>query len=420
MNLSISNVRHRTCPRCKGPLRPLDLRGIEIDTCPTCQGAWFDQCEVEAFLRTKRDLPNYVPFAFRNWSDSSLPCPVCGRMMQTLHASDVFPFDMERCPDDKGYWFDGGEIDQVSAVAEQKTLRLKEQDTSVEDKMQKEIAQHEVARIERKRINRYQPEQAAAVLEDASFFDLSGPQKLMALLGLPVESDRFCEWRSWMNLCLIAINVAVFVMMLLASGSALGLVGLFPKEWFLSYGLVPERLLASPLGASYTVITSMFMHGGIVHLLGNMFFLFTVGDDVEKRLGHWPYLGFYLVAGIVADLVSLFTANTPSIPHIGASGAIAGVMGAYMALCPHKSFYVWMLRIGLFGNMIAVSAWLYLVFWFGAQLLSLKFGNPGIDYGAHIGGFAFGFVAGMIVRRTQTFNGFTGDWEWGRQPRLVD
>ena len=88
-------------------------------------------------------------------------------------------------------------------------------------------------------------------------------------------------------------------------------------------------------------------------------------------------------------------------------------MGAYLALCRHKSFYVWLFRVRWFGKMISVSAWLYLIFWFGTQLLSLKYGNPHVDYWAHIGGFVFGFIAGKIVARCQSFNGLTGRWEWG-------
>jgi membrane associated rhomboid family serine protease len=332
--------------------------------------------------------------------------------MQTLQKNDVFPFDIDMCPTDRGYWFDGEELDQIAAITGRKTLRLKERDTSAEDKAIQRIVDRKVARIESKLSRRRRPERSAAALESASFFDLSGAQKILAFVGLPVESDRLYEWRSWANLLTILANVAVFTLMVFMSGSFLGLLGLFTKEWCLSYGLVPERFSASPLSTSYTLVTAMFIHGGIIHLLGNMFFLFTTGDDVEKRLGHIPFFCFFILAGVVANLVSVFSGNAPAIPHVGASGAIAGVMGAYMALCRHKSCYIWLFRITIFGKMIAVSAWLYLLFWFGTQLLSLKFGNPGIDYWAHIGGFVFGFIVGKVVQATQSFNGFIGKWEW--------
>jgi membrane associated rhomboid family serine protease len=415
MKLSLTNKRKLTCPRCKGTLRAVDMGGIEIDACPNCNGSWFDQLEIEAFLRTSRNLSDYVPYALRTWWDSELTCPVCKGAMKTLRKNSVFPFDIDMCPVDKGYWFDGEELDQVAAIASKKTLRVGQVDTSVQDKMEQQIAQREVARIENRSINRYHPDEKAASFESVSFFELTGGQKLVAFLGLPVESGRFYEWRSLANLLIILANVAVFALMVAVSGSLFGLLGQFPKEWYMLYGLVPNRLSAAPVGASYTLLTSMFMHGGLLHLLGNMFFLFTTGDDVEKRLGHIPFLCFYLVAGIVADLVSVFTGNIPGIPHVGASGAIAGVMGAYLALCRHKSFYVWIFRIFVFGKMISVSAWLYLGFWFGIQLLCVKFGgNTHIDYWAHIGGFAFGFIVGTATKAMQSFNGLTGEWEWRR------
>jgi membrane associated rhomboid family serine protease len=395
-------------------LRPIEIGGIEIDVCQGCNGAWFDQFEVEAFLRTKRNLPDYIPHVLRQATDSELACPLCRKPMRTFLENSVFPFNIDMCPADKGYWFDGGELDQVAATVQKKTLRLKTADNSAEEKMQQQIARREVDRIQSKYANRYHPEEDAVTLENASFFDLSLAQKIVAFMGLPVESDRLYEWRSWMNLLIISANVAVFGVMMFMVGAVPALAGLFPKEWYLQYGLVPDRLTAAPLSAWYTLLTSMFMHGGFIHLFGNMFFLFTTGDDVEKRLGHVPFLFFYVAAGIAAHAVSVFTGNAPSIPHIGASGAIAGVMGAYLALCRHKSFYVWLFRMNVFGKMIAMSAWLYLVFWFGTQLLSLKFGNPGIDYWAHIGGFVFGFIAGKVVRSTQSFNGYTGQWEWRR------
>jgi membrane associated rhomboid family serine protease len=173
------------------------------------------------------------------------------------------------CPVDKGYWFDGEELDQVGAIAEKKTLRLKQCDTSLQDKMSQQITQREVAQIE-SRYNRYHLEQNAEALEGASFFDLSGGQKILAFLGLPVESGRFYEWRSWTNLLIILANSAVFGWMVFMAGSYVGPVGLFLQKWYMSYGLVPERFSASPLSTVHTLVTSIFIHGGIVHLLGNM------------------------------------------------------------------------------------------------------------------------------------------------------
>jgi len=230
---------------------------------------------------------------------------------------------------------------------------------------------------------------------------------------MPVESGNFYESKSWMNFIIILANVLVFGLMFWLCGSYLhALVGNFPEDWYMTFGLVPDQLKDAPVSKSYTLITSMFIHGGLLHLLGNMFFLFTTGDNIEKRLGHFKFLAFFLVSGVIADIVSIIAGGGSSVPHVGASGAIAGVMGAYMVLCRHKSFYLWFFRIFVIGKMISVSAWVYLLFWLIFQIISANTGGHGVDYWAHIGGFVFGVVVGIIVKYSQTFNAMTGKWEW--------
>lgn len=333
--------------------------------------------------------------------------------MQTLNKNPVFPFDIDMCPSDDGSWFDGEELEQVVATVDKKTLRLVPRIESSDQAVKQKLADREISRIQDRYINQYHSAETAAALDVVTWDDLTGGQQILAFLGLPVESDEFYQWRSTTNLFFILVNTVVFAGMVYTLGSVMGLLGLFPNDWYMHYGWVPQRFLAAPSQWGYTLLTSMFIHGGIAHLLGNMFFLFTTGDDVENRLGHRGYLVFYLAAGVVANLAGLFTTAGAGIPHIGASGAIAGVMGAYMALCKHKSFYVWLFRVSVFGRMVSVSAWLYLLFWFAMQLLSVKFGNPGVDYAAHIAGFVFGFTVGKLVQSNQIFNGLTGQWEWG-------
>jgi len=246
----------------------------------------------------------------------------------------------------------------------------------------------------------------------ASFFELSEGQKIVAFLGLPVETDRVYWWRSWMNLLIILASIATSGLMLYMLRSFHWFAGGVPEEWLRLYGFVPNLFSAAPLSTGHTLLSSTFIHGGIITLLGNMFFLFTTGDDVEKRTGHFFFLCFYLLAGAVTCLVNTFMGNLPAVPHIGSSGAIAGVIGAYMALCRHKRFYIWVFRIDIFGKMIAVSAWLYLAFWIGFQFLGVKYGAFGNDYWAQAGAFVFGFILGKAVQLGQSYNGLTRKWEW--------
>ena len=415
MKITIKDKRTLMCPRCNIPLDIKQWKWLELDVCPMCHGSWFDKWEIKAYLGlSKKDLIDYIPFEERKREDSGLPCPTCGKNLWTLKANSVFPFDIDMCNAEKGYWFDVGELDLAGKITENKKLRLKEVDHSIEERRREEFIKHQTTMIESKYRGGHRPEGTAPIIGDASFLnDLSPIQKVIAFIGLPVESGSFYESKSWVNLSLILGNVLVFVLMLLLSGSyTQGLSGNFPKEWYMHYGFIPDKFYTSPAGMSFTLFTSMFMHAGFLHLIGNMFFLFTTGDDIEKRVGHFPFLLFYLSAGIIADLVSLHFGNSPSVPHVGASGAIAGVMGAYMALCRHKSFYIWIIRIGIFGKMISVSSWIYLLFWFCFQLLSAKFGAYGVDYMAHIGGFGFGLVVGCLINLSQSYNAFTGQWEW--------
>jgi membrane associated rhomboid family serine protease len=165
------------------------------------------------------------------------------------------------------------------------------------------------------------------------------------------------------------------------------------------FGLVPNAVLH---GAQlYTFLTSMFLHADLIHLGGNMLFLYVFGDNVEDTFGHVRYLLFYLVAGFAASLLHIFTVlNTigQSIPTIGASGAIAGVLGAYFVLYPRSRiltlvFFFWI-------TIVAIPAVVFLGLWFVYQFLygTLAGAGGGVAYWAHIGGFITGIVFGVVWR----------------------
>jgi membrane associated rhomboid family serine protease len=145
-----------------------------------------------------------------------------------------------------------------------------------------------------------------------------------------------------------------------------------------------------------TVFSAMFMHGSWMHLIGNMVYLAIFGDQVEDRLGHIRFFIFYLFAGVVATLTQIFAEPTSVIPSIGASGAIAGVLGAYLVLYPHNRVKVLLLR-----NIVIVPASLVLGMWVILQLMghaSTQQGQGGVAYMAHIGGFVVGFATGALLR----------------------
>ncbi|MCI0401076.1 MAG: rhomboid family intramembrane serine protease [Gammaproteobacteria bacterium] len=170
-----------------------------------------------------------------------------------------------------------------------------------------------------------------------------------------------------------------------------------------SLGMIPvvlfhETELPSGLDLvppEFTVITSMFLHGGWMHLIGNMLYLWIFGNNVEDAMGHGRFLVFYLLCGILAALGQAVLNPMSTLPMIGASGAISGVLGAYLLLYPHARILV-LVPIGLLLTTVSMRAFWVLVFWFALQLLYSTVGDPtigGVAWFAHIGGF----VAGMAL-----------------------
>lgn len=172
-------------------------------------------------------------------------------------------------------------------------------------------------------------------------------------------------------------------------------------------GTIPAVFHASPLAAVMTdgwkIIASQFLHGGYVHLFGNMLFLWIVGDNVEDRLGHLKYLGFYLLSGTVAGIGHIVVARGVSaeVPCIGASGAIAGVIGAYLVWFPRRRIRFWYFFLFLIGT-FSVPAVVPIGLWFIEQLLLAKMNllgeAGGVAYWAHIGGFIFGLLVAAAYR----------------------
>jgi membrane associated rhomboid family serine protease len=196
------------------------------------------------------------------------------------------------------------------------------------------------------------------------------------------------------NYLLIAVNVMVFVLMWLAGPAQESLV--------YQFAMIPSNYTNGvDLGDILDVFTSMFMHAGIAHIAGNMLYLWIFGDNVEDRLGHVRYLVFYLVGGGVASLAQLLTNPGSQIPTVGASGAIAAVLGAYLVLFPHSRIATFV-PLGFFMRLTMVPAAIVLGFWFVMQFFSgvMSIGGPevgGVAYWAHIGGFVVGVVTAKLL-----------------------
>jgi membrane associated rhomboid family serine protease len=191
--------------------------------------------------------------------------------------------------------------------------------------------------------------------------------------------------RPIVTMMLIAVNVAVFLFQVTLDSYSL-------DHFIRTYGLIPARASAS------TFFTSMFLHGGWLHLIGNMWFLWIYGDNVEDTLGRWKYLLFYLGCGLAAGAAQFVMNPGSSVPMVGASGAIAGVMGAYVIKFPHARI-VMLVFLLVFVTTIEVPAIFVLGYWLLIQLVSgfgsiadMQLAKGGVAFFAHIGGFLAGAI----------------------------
>lgn len=183
------------------------------------------------------------------------------------------------------------------------------------------------------------------------------------------------------------------------------------RAFVLGYGMIPAEIVQGR--QLQTLVTSMFLHGGILHLLGNMWYLYIFGDNVEDRLGRLQYLAVYLVSGLFGSLLHILVSPHSAIPTIGASGAISGVMGAYLVLFP-RARVLTLVPILFFLRFLYLPASLLLGFWILMQLLygcSAAPGSGGVAYFAHIGGFAVGVLAALLARRRRPRQGIWYDIE---------
>ena len=206
---------------------------------------------------------------------------------------------------------------------------------------------------------------------------------------IPLKDDNPTSNRPIVTYFLIGLCVLIFLIQLSSQSYKTG-------QLFYSYGLIPSVLMGHnqlpidlyTVPAYLTIFTSMFMHGGFMHLIGNMLYMWIFADNIEDNLGPLKFLIFYLLAGIGAAMTQVLMDTQSQIPMIGASGAIGGVLGAYLINHPNAKVLV-LIPFGFFSQLIKIRALYVLGFWFILQFIS---SGGGVAYAAHIGGFVLGMI----------------------------
>lgn len=219
----------------------------------------------------------------------------------------------------------------------------------------------------------------------------------------PYKDDNPTDTFPFVTIGLIGLNVIVFLLQLMSDVDG--------KRIVYAYGAIPHNITTfestQPIHPLLTLFTSMFMHGGVFHIFGNMLYLWIFGNNIEDRLGHFRFILFYLFCGIAAALSHTLTASGSGVPMIGASGAVSGVLGAYLLLFPMARIHT-IIFLGFFVQTVQIPALIVIGFWAIIQLANglISQGTPsqgGIAWFAHAGGFLAGLIT-MKLWQPRRFN----------------
>jgi membrane associated rhomboid family serine protease len=350
------------CPRCPAELNGFASRGVHLDRCPRCEGIWFDCGELGKFNGFDSDFPLRPDNNPPSDGFTSSRCPGCTSFLSRVSYAPGGSLDVERCIDCKGVWLDSGVIEKVRKLLARKIVgqrKMRHLDDTV--------------RREQEKWQAYEAQIADE--EKAEDHPTTFQWLFLFLTRLPVEVHNPVRNLPRATLTLMALNLAFFAAQ-----------NLVPNSTVLPFTLVPNefRQFIHP----YSIITAMFLHGNLLHLMGNLYFFYTFGDNVEDFLGPKVFVILYFFCGVVGALAH-FAANMHSnVSTLGASGAISGVFAAYMLLYPRRRIYfllvIWPMKIR--------AVW-YGLGWIGVQILSASLSpNGGVAWWGHIGGFFAGIV----------------------------
>ncbi len=353
------------CPKCLADMNEIRYEGVSIDVCSGCRGIWLDPGELALLRGAATDLPGptaNVTSGQRLLETSTYICPRCAGGFESFEYAPGTGLVVDRCTECKGFYLDAGELKRVRAITDrQRSVRLTSPDAD-------DVRLLDAVHAERSGSGHV-----------AGGGSSTGVYFFQLLTGLPVEIDAPRQRFPFVVLALIMANVAVFLFQVFS----VGISDAEQMEFFMAWGLVPEMLGRGE--GWHGLITGMFVHGGWLHLLANMYFLWLFGDNVEDRLNRALFPLFYLLCGLAASGAHAALTAHPDVPCVGASGAISGVMGAYLVLYPRRQMYqiLWFIQF-------KVSAVFYLLVWLGLQVLFSSLGGGGVAWFAHIGGFLAG------------------------------
>jgi len=363
------------CPRCNVPLKEVRTSGGVLYSCDLCGGR-----AVTIELLRKRFTPESInplwSHAIRGEGRVGLPCPSCRQPMIGVDLSDQAEINVDVCKHCHFIWFDAHEVDTL-------VPRQPDPEPAAPELPQKAREMLAMAEVER-----------LSMQAEGSDFDSAAPEEtwkqIAAFLGMPIEFDEPAEERKpWATWLLSAVIICVSLL-------AFSNLNYFAQR----FGLIPAEATRSD---GLTFVTSFFLHAGIIHLAGNMYFLLAFGHAVENFLRPLRYLALIALAAFIGDLAHIALDPRSQTPCIGASGGIAGVITFYALNFPRmRVAFLW--RLGfVWHRWIRLPAWCVFVLWFLFQLigtLEQKAGMSSVSSAAHLGGAAVGLAAWLVWRKS--------------------
>ncbi len=340
-----ATASRRECPKCSSStMAPVIHRGVGIDLCSRCGGVFLDGGELQKILG---DAPaEWGAIDALRAQRVARGCPACGARFNSREYGRGSGIHLDHCGRCGGIFLDRDEV----------------------------------------RLLRFEGLRAARKSETLEELPGTGARLFSFFTGLPIEIHNPRGRPPVMVIVLLLVNAAVFLLTL--------------REWkhghdvFPAYGIVPAVALQAD--QAYRFLTAMFLHGGILHLVANLYFLWVFGDNVEDRFGHVGFLILYLFWGVAAGVADAALDPSSVQPRVGASGAISGVLGAYIVLRPRATLFFWVLIFP-----VRVRAVAYILVWAAIQVVFAGMHFPGVAWWAHASGFAAGVLSAALLRTSK-------------------
>ena len=340
----------KNCPSCATlSMEKHEFHQQEVEKCHECHGIWLERGELDSALSIAENDNDQVSLEDSlgdKLGDSKRHCHVCDQTLARYHLMPGFEVEVDTCSRCSGVWIDNEELEKVT----------------------------------------HSPAIEKALLE------LDKPVKkrtwlFQILSQMPVEYNLKTKVTPWATYALLILNILFFI------SYSLGFVGEFYA--YDNFSLHSDRV--SNGDQLWTLLTHMYMHGGVMHLVGNMYFLYIIGDNLEEALGRSKFILYYTLCGFAAAAAQILADTSSTIPMVGASGAIAGLFGMYLLWFRHAS-----LTLMIVVYQKKVSPLVFFAIWLAINIFGLytaSVNGGGVAYWAHIGGFIAGIVIGLIVKK---------------------